>query len=206
MIKMSVTADLKAVRDQLRKLERGLREQAIAAALNRTAEQAKTAATRDITSAYNLQSAYVRGRIRIRRVSARSGTLEVTLSAPGKRSSNLIRFAERKVTLAEGRRRTKQGTHGVYVKVRRKGQLILIKGGFIANQGRTVFHRIKGQYMKDRINRKGNSKHAQALEALTSIDVPQAMFSDVGVKNLKRAVDQIFPKRLAHEIQRLIKR
>ena len=41
MIRMSVKADLNAVRGHLRKLERGLREQAIAAALNRTAEMAK---------------------------------------------------------------------------------------------------------------------------------------------------------------------
>lgn len=192
MIRMSVTADLKAVRDQLRKLEKGVREQAIAAALNRTADQAKTAATRDITAAFNLPSAYVRGRIRIRRASARSGVLEVTLSAPGKRASNLIRFAERKVTLAEGRRRTKQGTHGVYVKVRRKGKLTLVKGAFIGNKGRTVFRRI--------------GKGRLPIEALTTIDVPQAMFSDIGVKNLQRAVAEIFPKRMAHEIQRLIQR
>lgn len=192
MIRMSVRADLTAVRDQLRRLEKGMRQQAIAAALNRTAEMAKTAATRDITSAFNLQSSYVRGRIKIRRASARSGVLEVTLSSPGKRSANLIRYAERRVTLAAHKRRVKQGQLGVYVKIRRAGSYQLVKGAFIGNQGRTVFRRV--------------GKERLPIESLQAIDVPQAMFSDVGITNLKRAVATIFPKRLAHEIQRLIKR
>lgn len=192
MIKITVKADLNAVRDHLRKLEKGVREKAIAAALNRTAEMAKTAAARDITSAFNLPAQYVKGRIKIRRASARSGVLEVTLSSPGKRSANLIRYAERRVTLAEGRRRAKQGRHGVYVKIRRKGTWQLVKGAFIANQGRTVFRRI--------------GKERLPIESLQAIDVPQAMFSDIGVANLKRAVARVFPQRMAHEIQRLIKR
>ncbi len=192
MIKMSVRADLTAVRGQLRRLEKGMREQAIASALNRTAEMAKTAATRDITRDINLQANYVRGRIQIRRASARSGVLEVTLSSPGKRSANLIRFAERRVTLAEGRRRVKEGKVGVYVKVRRNGSWTLIPGAFIGNNGRTVFRRV--------------GKSRLPIESLQAVDVPQAMFSDIGVANLKRAVATIFPKRLAHEIQRLIRR
>jgi hypothetical protein len=189
---MSVRADLTAARDQLRRLEKGLREQAIASALNRTAEMAKTAAVRDITRDLNLQANYVRGRIQIRRASARSGVLEVTLSSPGKRSANLIRFAERRVTLATHRKRTKQGTRGVYVKIRKAGGWKLVKGAFIGNQGRTVFRRV--------------GKERLPIESLQAIDVPQAMFSDIGVANLKRAVATIFPKRMAHEIQRLIRR
>lgn len=192
MIRMSVKADLNAVRDQLRNLERGVRERAIAAALNRTAEMAKTAAARDITGAFNLPAQYVKGRIRIRRASARSGVLEVTLSAPGKRSANLIRYAERKVTLAEGRRRAKRGTHGVYVKIRRSGTFQLVKGAFIGNKGRTVFRRV--------------GKERLPIESLQAIDVPQAMFSDIGIDNLRKAVARVFPQRMAHEIQRLIKR
>lgn len=192
MIKMSVRADLTAVRGQLRRIEKGMREQAIASALNRTAEMAKTAATRDITRDINLQAAYVRGRIKIRRASARSGVLEVTLSSPGKRSANLIRFAERRVTIATHRRRVKEGKTGVYVKIRKAGDWKLVKGAFIGNKGRTVFRRI--------------GKSRLPIEALQAIDVPQAMFSDIGVANLKRAVTTIFPKRMAHEIQRLIRR
>ena len=191
MIKMSVRADLTAVRDQLRRLEKGMREQAIASALNRTAEMAKTAATRDITRDLNLQANYVRGRIQIRRASARSGVLEVTLSSPGKRSANLIRFAERRVTIATHRRRVKEGKTGVYVKIRKAGGWKLVKGAFIGNKGRTVFRRV--------------GRARLPIEALQAIDVPQAMFSDIGVANLKRAVATIFPKRLAHEIDRLIK-
>lgn len=192
MIRMSVKADLAAVRGELRRIDRGLRERAIANALNRTGEMAKTAAARDITTAFNLQAQYVKGRIKIRRASARSGVLEVTLSSPGKRSANLIRYAERRVTLATHRRRKRQGTQGVYVKIRRAGSYQLVKGAFIGNQGRTVFRRI--------------GKERLPIEALQAIDVPQAMFSDIGVANLKRAVARVFPQRMAHEIQRLIRR
>lgn len=192
MIRLSVKADLNAVRDQLRRLEKGVREKAIAAALNRTAEMAKTAATRDITGTFNLQARYVKDRIRIRRASARSGVIEVTLSSPGKRSANLIRYAERRVTLAAHKRRVKEGRLGVYVKIRRSGSFQLVKGAFIGNQGRTVFRRV--------------GKERLPIEALQAIDVPQAMFSDIGVENLRKAVARVFPQRLAHEIKRLIQR
>ncbi len=192
MIRMSVRADLSAARNELRRLDRGLREKAIANALNRTAAQAKTAAARDITSTFNLKSAYVKGRIRVSRAAPRSGRLEVTLSAPGKRSANLIRYAETRVTLAQHRKRGKAGTLGVYVKVRRNGSYQLVKGAFIGNKGRTVFRRV--------------GKARLPIEALTAIDVPQAMFSDVGITNLQRAVQRVFPHRLAHEIRRLLRR
>lgn len=190
MIRMSVRADLSAVRRELRRLDVGLRGKAIANALNRTADQAKTAATRDITSAYNLQAAYVRGRIKIRRAAARSGRLEVELSSPGKKSANLIRFIERKVTLATHRRRSKAGALGVYVKVRKRGSFQLVPGAFIGNRGRTVFRRV--------------GKERLPIEALQAIDVPQAMFSEIGVANLRKAVGRVFPQRLAHEIRRLL--
>jgi len=189
MIRMSVRADLVAVRDHLRKLERGVREKAIAAALNRTAEMAKTAATRDITSAFNLQAKYVKGRIKIRKASARSGLLEVTLSSPGKRSANLIRFAQQRVKY---NRRKGSATVGVYVKIRRRGSYQLVKGAFVGNKGRTVFRRL--------------GKERLPIESLQAIDVPQAMFSDIGVENLRKAVARVFPQRLAHEIKRLIQR
>jgi hypothetical protein len=192
MIRMSVRADLNAVRDQLRRLEKGVREKAIAAALNRTAEMAKTAAARDITGTFNLQARYVKDRIRIRRASARSGVLEVVLSSPGKRSANLIRYAETRPTAAKIRKRAKSGTLGVYVKIRRGDSYKLVKGAFIGNQGRTVFRRV--------------GKARLPIESLQAIDVPQAMFSDIGVTNLKRAVARVFPQRLAYEIQRLIGR
>ena len=191
MIRMSVRADLTAARHELRRIDAGLRARAVSAALNRTADQAKTAATRDITAAFNLKAAYVRGRIRIRRASPRSGRLEVTLSAPGKRSANLMRYADTRVTLAQHRKRGKSGTLGVYVKIRRGGSYQLVKGAFIGNKGRTVFRRV--------------GKARLPIEALTAIDVPQAMFSDVGITNLQRAVQRVFPQRLAHEIRRLLR-
>jgi hypothetical protein len=172
-------------------MEKGLRERAIAFALNRTAEQAKTAATRDIASTYNLQAGYIRDRIKIRRAKARAQLLEVALETPGKRSGNLIQFAERKVTMAQARKRTKSGTHGVYVKVRRNGRYVLIPGAFIANDGRTVFRRI--------------GKARLPIEALAAIDVPQAVFSSIGVRKLRKEIELRFPKRMAHELERLIR-
>jgi hypothetical protein len=191
MIRMSVRADLTAARRELRRIDVGLRARAVSAALNRTADQAKTAATRDITAAFNLKVRYVRSRIKILKAAPRSGRLEVTLSTPGKRSANLIRFAEVRASQKELRKRGKAGTLGVYVKVRRGGSYQLVKGAFIGNKGRTVFRRV--------------GKARLPIEALTAIDVPQAMFSDVGITNLQRAVQRVFPQRLAHEIRRLLR-
>jgi hypothetical protein len=176
-------------------LERLARElpQATARAINRTAEQGRTAAVRDITGAFNLQAGFVRERIEIRKAVASRGRLEAALVVRGKeRSLNLIRFAEKRVTLAEYRRRKKRGQLGVYVKVRKGGKNELLPGAFIGNSGRTVFRRMGSARLP--------------IEPLQAIGVGQAMLSEIGRRKLEDAVRDAFEKNLRHEVGRVLAR
>jgi hypothetical protein len=126
-------------------LRKDLGDRALVSAINKTLDQARTQMVRSITSEFNVTAAYVRDRLRIRRAVSR-GQLRLEGSLIGGnakgRSANIIRFVERKVTLAEGRRRKKAGTQNqVFVKVKRTGGLKPLTGAFIGNQGRTVFER-----------------------------------------------------------------
>jgi hypothetical protein len=204
-IRISVRADLAPVRARLARLSADMRDKAIAAAINRTADQAKTAAVRDIRGTFNLDASYIRNRIRVQRANARGVVVEATIRAPGKRAANLIRFVEKSATLAQIRRRSKRGESGVYVQIKRQGGKRLVKGAFISNAGRTVFRRIRGSGPLRGRERYAGTKHAEQIEALTTLDVPQALFSSIGRENLTRAVRLHFPRNLAHEVERLIK-
>lgn len=189
MIRLSLSHDIGQLSQQLNKMRAELQDKAIAAAINRTADQAKTAAVRDITSTFNLRAADVRVRIEIKRATRRSINVEARLRTPGRRSLNLIRFAETKVTLAELRRRRKRDFRGLVIRVRRTGVRTELRHAWIGNNGRTIFDRV--------------GKERYPIQALQALDVPQAMFSDVGVEHLKAAIETVFPKNLQHEIERL---
>lgn len=191
-MQLTVDVDLSGAMAKLDLANREIRT-AAARALNRTAEQGRTAAVRDITGAFNLQASFVRERIEVVKVSSRSSQLVATLVVRGKhRSLNLIRFVERRVTLAEHRRRKSTGTLGVYARVRKDGKNALLKGAFIGNQGRTVFKRIGASRLP--------------IEPLQAIGVGQAMISDVGREKLEEAVRDRFGPNLRHELSRAAER
>jgi hypothetical protein len=202
--RMSVTADIKAVQSQMANLQQAVRDQAIQRAINRTADQAKAAAVRDIRQTYNLTAEFVRDRIRVSYASAKGIRIEAKLVAPGKRSMNLIRFMERQVTLAQNRRRKAQGRQGVYVQVRRGGAKQLIPGAFVVSSFRRNQGDTKTFATGFLARRSGRSRYP--IEALQTVDVPQLMLSQIGAAHLKRVASEVFPKRLAYEIGLAIKR
>jgi hypothetical protein len=158
-------------------------------ALNRSAEQGRTASVRDITGTFNLQYGFVRGLISVRKASYARDRLEAALVVRGTdRSFNLIRYVERRITLAEVRRRRRNQTQGVYVKVKRRDRLALVKGAFIANSGRTVFRRVGPKRLP--------------IEPLQSIGVGQAMISDIGYAKLSGAVRDSFVTNLLRQLKR----
>lgn len=129
------------------RLSEDVRGPALASAINKTLDQAKTAMVRGITAEFNVTAAYVRERLRVRRASARQGLFAIEGSLVGgdgrRRSANIIRFVENKVSLAEAKRRGKAGTLSqLYVKVKRTSPAKPLKGAFIGNKGRTVFRRV----------------------------------------------------------------
>lgn len=150
-----------AVMQNLRRLQSDLRDKALSAALNKVGAKAKTEMTRAITDEFAIKQAEVRPRLSLSR--ANKSNLVVVLdpyaSRRRGRSLNLIRFLERKISLAELRRRRRSGNTQLQFQIKRSGGRKQIPGAFIGNQGRTVFRRV--------------GKARLPIEAVSTIDVPQ---------------------------------
>lgn len=156
---------IEGVREALRQLPRDLRDQAAAMAVNKVADKARTETTRAITAEYAIDASRVRNSVQIRRASVKQDQVMAVLSIFGSgrrkgRSLNLVHFLEKKVTLAEARRRLKAGTQQeLRFRIKRSGGLVTVPGAFLGNGGRTVFRRV--------------GKSRLPIEPLQVIDVPQ---------------------------------
>jgi hypothetical protein len=176
---ISIRNNFPKVAAQLERVGADVGNKAMVRALNKTVEQGKTEMARSISREFNISIGKAKDRLDIQRASAKGGALrfEAVLEATkrGKgRSMNLIAFVESKVTLAEGRRRAKDGTQNqVRFQIKRTGGKKMIKGAFIGNDGRTVFIR--------------EGKSRLPIKALNTIDVPQ-MFNTKKLNALVRAV------------------
>lgn len=148
MVALSIKTNFPDVQRALDSLQAGIRDRALASAVNKTLALAQTAMARAIVSEFNLKIAYVRERLRIRRATSKGRVaVEGALiggKAGAKRSANIIAFVEKSTTLAAANRRRKKGTLGqVFVKIKRRGGTKPLTGNaFIGNKGRTVFERI----------------------------------------------------------------
>jgi hypothetical protein len=174
-MKLSITTNFPAVQRKLEQLRADIGGRALASALNKTVDQAKTQMSREIVAEFNVKSAYVKDRLRVRPARFKAGALTLEASLIGgdgkRRSANIIAFVEQRVSLQEGRRRQKAGTlNQLFVKVKRTGQKKPLGAAFIGNKGRTVFVR-QG---KDRL----------PIKPVQVIDVAQ-MFN---VRKINRAV------------------
>lgn len=192
MFTINIKADVQPTIDYLNKLAKSLGDQVITSALNKTVAQARTQIIRGITSEYAIKAADVRERLQIQRASRAGMQFTATLlgnpAGRAKRAMNVIRFIERKVTLAEARRRGKAGTLGVLrFKIRRAGGMQTIAGAFIANNGRTVFRRV--------------GKGRLPIEPVQTIGVPQ-MFQARKVQiPVQRWISENFPRIFDREVR-----
>ena len=125
MIKMDIRTDFRDVYKMLDGIKRDLQPKVVARALNAIGETVKVQARKEIGQEYNLPAAEIGRLIRVQRASFRpGGRLEVAVIAESKRgrSLNVIRFMEKKVTLAEARRRKKGETlDRLRVQIKKKG-------------------------------------------------------------------------------------
>ena len=170
-MQLSIKTNFPDIAKQLATLQSDVRIKALASAVNKTVEQAKTQMVREIASEFNVQAGYVRDRLNIRRASFMAGELgiEATLLGSGKRSANLIRFMEKFVTLAQSRKRAKAGDLSqLRFKIKKAGGMRVITGAFIGNQGRTVFIRTTNRRLP--------------IKALSTVDVP-GMFNTKRINN-----------------------
>ncbi|WP_382155397.1 phage tail protein [Hydrogenophaga sp. ANAO-22] len=174
-MKLDFKTNFPEVQRSLRQLRSDIGGRALVSAMNKTMAQAQTQMGREITSEYRVTSAYVRERLRLKRAAFRAGQFSFTAELIGgngkKRSANMIAFLERSVSLAQARKRGKEGTlNQLRFQVRKTGGKKIITGAFIGNKGRTVFIRTG----KDRL----------PIKAVSTIDVAQ-MFNQ---KRINRAV------------------
>jgi hypothetical protein len=189
MIRIDVRG-VDAVKKELDRIRRDLREKALGAALNKVGQKARTEMVRAITSEFAIKAGDVRPRMSLSR--ATRGNLVVVLdpyaSRRRGRSLNLIRFLEKKVSLAEGRRRAKAGTRNqLHFQIKRSGGKKQIPGAFIGNKGRTVFRRVG----KDRL----------PIAAVSTIDVPQ-MFA---TRRIQARVLARIRKEIGVEVERAVR-
>jgi hypothetical protein len=188
------------IHQALNTLREDLSDKAASAALNKIGAKAQTEMKRAITAEYNLKSNEVSSRLSLSR--ANKNNLRVALDpfASGRRgrSLNLIHFLEKKVTMAQARRRAKGGKlyavglHGqmlpiLYFKIKKNGPAKPIPGTFIGNNGRTVFMRV--------------GKSRLPIKAKATIDVPQ-MFT---AKKTQDRVLAVINREMPIEFDRAIK-
>lgn len=193
MIALNLRWNIDQVMRDVQGLRADVTDQAAAAALNKTADKARTAMTREITSEFMLQASVVRNVLEVSRASKRLDKLVAVLRAFGSsskrgRSLNLIRFLEKSVTLAEVRRRRKTGTLNALRFRIRKGQgPKMIPGAFVGNKGRTIFQRV--------------GKSRLPIKAVQTIDVPQ-MFN---TRRINARVIELIEREFPIEFERAAK-
>lgn len=163
-MQISIKTEFPAIERRLAELQADVAKKALASALNKTMAQAKTRMQREITGEYNVTAAYVRERLRVQRAAYRGGTVRLQAALVGgdgkRRSANVIRFMERFVSLAQARRRARDGTRGqLRFRFKKAGSRQVIPGAFVGNKGRTVFRRV--------------GKERLPIQAVSTIDVPQ---------------------------------
>lgn len=201
-MQLTIKTNFPDVQRKLDALHKDIRDRAVASALNKTIDLAKTQMTREIAGEFNVTAGYVRERLRVRRATARGKLLlEAALiggKAGARRSANIIAFVEKSTSLAQARKRAKGGTLGqLYVKVKRKGGTKALGATrFIGNKGRTVFERIEGKQMASRPGKL--TKHTQAIGPVQVIDVAQ-MFNTrrinrVVVEYMKQRFPEVFAR------------
>ena len=190
MFTLSVKCDVRPMIDYLNRVAKGLGDQAITSALNKTVAQAKTQMIRGITDEYNIKASDVRERLQVQRAKRAGMQFTATLfgnpAGRAKRAMNVIRFLERATSMAEARRRRKSGTlAALYFKIKRAGGKQTIQGAFIGNQGRTVFRRV--------------GKARLPIEPVQTIGVPQ-MFNARKVQiPVQQWIEREFPRIFEHE-------
>lgn len=145
-MKISVTTNFPDIERAMSRLDEQVRNRAAVSAVNKMLDQARTQMARAITQRFNIPSAVVKESLRVRGAVNQRGRLAIEGALVGgdgrRRSLNMIRFMERKVSLAQAKRRAKAGTlESIYVQVRKDKAARPLDGAFIGNKGRTIFRR-----------------------------------------------------------------
>lgn len=182
-MRISVNHDIEAAAAHFEALSQGLKNKATVRALNRVADMAKTAASKEIRQTYRIKARDLSAMLKVRKASVRAIYLEAAVSASGRASIPIVGFAAR------------QTKKGVTVSVTRGGGRKLLPGAFIA----TMKNGKVGVW-----DRQG--KKRLPIKELFTIGVPYQFAARKTVEAMARIVRDKFPERLQHELDRELAR
>lgn len=185
MLKLDVRADVKGVTTSLNRYI-GEQQKAVVRALNKTATQARTAASVEVRAAgYNIKSSAIKNSFAIQR--ATRSNLVVVLKATG-RPVALINYGAR------------QGKNGVSIQV--KAGRTVLRHAFIAtmpNGHRGVFERTGKQHKK--VVRNGKVRRSGLpIKELFGPSIPQSLANESVQTALMKKIREKFPQILRHEL------
>lgn len=185
MIKIDVSSNLGELKKALNSFIRE-EQDAVKRALNRTIEQAKVAASREIRDAgYNLKAKDIKKSIEIRR--ATRSNLEAVLICEGRPIPLLAYSAKRgpkgvSVTVKNGRKTV----YGSFIATMASGH----SGVFVRKPGM-----VQGKRGKMILNRK--------IMELFGPSIPSALANPIVEEKMMQMVRDVFPRRLRHELERI---
>lgn len=207
MIVLDVRHNFPDVIRQIKALPEAIADKAMARALNATVQQAKPAMAGQISQEFRISVSEVKKRLKVNAARRKGGiyVLEANLEATQKnrgRGMGIINFVEKSTTLGQARKRAKAGTRNqVFFQIKRSGGKRFIQGAFIATNHKTggtaLFVRVPGTTMSSRSKYAG-TKHAEQIQALTTIDIPQ-MFN---TKRINQVVVSAMLQRFDSNFQR----
>jgi hypothetical protein len=202
---IGINIDTSQVQSMLKDLSESVQGQVLARAIGKAADKGRTEMQRTIVREYNLSASQVRPQLKVKKFGRRlEAEIQALPAKPGRRSRNVILFLERKVTLAEAKRRRKAGTlNQLRFKFRRGRPGRQIPGAFVvtANKGTFVARRKPGTVAPSR-SRYAGTKHAESLEAIHVIDVPQMFNARKVLASVKAKIESVY---LPQEIERAIR-
>jgi cation transport regulator ChaB len=186
MVTLNIKTNFSNVQRQLDAMRKDIATKALASALNKTTEQARSEMSRQIRAEFNLTPAKVKEKLFVQKARYQAGrfSLYATLSSSakgGRRSINVINF------------QAKQTKKGLTAKIKRNGGRVLVSSkGFIANAGRTAFMRL--------------GKERLPIKAISTIDIP-AMFTAKRINQhvrgfMLRKFEEIFQREAAFYTKR----
>jgi len=185
---MDIKIDIKGLKELERNLTLTAREleRAAVMTINKTISKGKTEMKRAISSEFNVTQQEVARKLVVQKAKRGSPVAVLEASERRGRSFNLIRFMEKKVSIAQYKKRRKaEGRPQLRFKIKRGGYKT-IKGAFVGNKGRTVFKR--------------TGKGRLPIKPLQTVGVP-GMFASRRVRS--RVVDRI-RKELPVEMNRAV--
>lgn len=187
VISVNVQVDISRALSKISTIREEVADKAVIRAINKTADQVKVQASREIRDAgYNLKAAIIKRSIAISRAS--SSQIRAIVKANG-RPIGLINYGARPVK------------NGVTVSV--KNGRKLVRGAFIATMpnGHTgVYERIGGTHKK--VEKGGKVQWSGLpIKELFGPSIPSAFMNQTVQTALESAVREKFPRLLDHEIK-----